>query len=220
MAAIAELMDLTTLDRVECLRLLAEGGIGRIVCTDGALPTAEPVSYVLDHEEIIFRAEVGGRLATSARNAVVAFQADDFEEATGTGWSVLGGRSGLRGVGCPAAGRAQQSRQPRWPPGSPVTDHRGAALAIDRPAVAGERSAPGERRIGLRRAVRTARVGGWPRFPEVVGGWLRVYGPDDARRPGPRRRSRVLRRNFSAAGRCRSTADRSECALCPGSGGN
>ncbi len=128
MAAIAELMDLTTLDRVECLRLLAEGGIGRIVCTDGALPTAEPVSYVLDHEEIIFRAEVGGRLATSARNAVVAFQADDFEEATGTGWSVLGvGRafevSGARrlaelsspdNLGGPPGHRSQIIAVPLW----------------------------------------------------------------------------------------------------------
>ncbi len=90
MAAIAELMDLTALDRVECLRLLADGGIGRVVCTDGALPTAEPVSFVLDREEVIFRATPGGRLATAARNAVVAFQADDFDRATGTGWSVLG----------------------------------------------------------------------------------------------------------------------------------
>lgn len=128
MAAIAELMDLTALDRLECLRLLAVGGIGRVVCTDGALPTAEPVSYVLDREEIIFRAEVGGRLATAARNAVVAFQADDFEEATATGWSVLGvGRayevSGARrlaelsspdNLGGPEGHRSQIIAVPLW----------------------------------------------------------------------------------------------------------
>jgi nitroimidazol reductase NimA-like FMN-containing flavoprotein (pyridoxamine 5'-phosphate oxidase superfamily) len=90
MAAIAELMDLTALDRVECLRLLASGGFGRVVCTDGALPTAEPVSYVLDREEIVFRVSAGGRLATAAKNAVVAFQADSFDNTTGHGWSVLG----------------------------------------------------------------------------------------------------------------------------------
>lgn len=128
MAAIAELMDLNALDRLECLRLLAAGGIGRVVCTDGALPTAEPVSYVLDREEIIFRAEVGGRLATAARNAVVAFQADDFEDETATGWSVLGiGRayevSGARrlaelsspdNLGGPPGHRSQIIAVPLW----------------------------------------------------------------------------------------------------------
>ena len=101
MAAIAELMDLTTLDRVECLRLLGSGGFGRVVCTDGALPTAEPVSFLLDREEVVFRAAAGGRLASAAKNAVVAFQVDEIDRALGTGWSVLGvGRayeiSGLR----------------------------------------------------------------------------------------------------------------------------
>jgi nitroimidazol reductase NimA-like FMN-containing flavoprotein (pyridoxamine 5'-phosphate oxidase superfamily) len=90
MAAIAELMDHTTLDRVECLRLLASGEFGRVVCTDGALPTAEPVSYVLDREEIVFRAPAGGRLVTAVRNAVVAFQADSIDGEAGHGWSVLG----------------------------------------------------------------------------------------------------------------------------------
>ena len=90
MAAIAELMDHTALDRVECLRLLASGEFGRVVCTDGALPAAEPVSYVLDREEIVFRAPAGGRLVTAVKNAVVAFQADSIDGAAGHGWSVLG----------------------------------------------------------------------------------------------------------------------------------
>ena len=90
MAAIAELMDVNTLSRGECLRLLAAGSIGRVVCTDGALPSAEPVSYLLDDEEIVFRAGTGSRLAAAARDAVVAFQADAFDAATATGWSVLG----------------------------------------------------------------------------------------------------------------------------------
>ena len=90
MAAIAELMDLTALDRVECLRLLGSGGFGRVVCTDGALPTAEPVSFLLDREEVVVRASAGGRLAGAAKNAVVAFQVDEIDSAMCTGWSVLG----------------------------------------------------------------------------------------------------------------------------------
>jgi len=90
MAALAELLDLTTLSRAECLALLSTGSIGRVVCTDGALPTAEPVNYALVAEEIIFRTHTRSRLAEAARNAVVAFQADRIDGASGLGWSVQG----------------------------------------------------------------------------------------------------------------------------------
>jgi nitroimidazol reductase NimA-like FMN-containing flavoprotein (pyridoxamine 5'-phosphate oxidase superfamily) len=82
--------ELVELTRTECLRLLAGGVIGRIICTDGALPTAQPVNYVLDGEEIIFRTANGSKLAAATRNAVVAFQLDQFDTTTRTGWSVLG----------------------------------------------------------------------------------------------------------------------------------
>jgi len=90
MAALAELLDLTALGRAECLALLATGSIGRVVCTDGALPTAEPVTYVLVKEEIIFRTHARSRLAEAAHNAVVAFQADRIDSTSGSGWSVQG----------------------------------------------------------------------------------------------------------------------------------
>jgi hypothetical protein len=60
-----------------------------VVCTEAALPTAHPVTYHLDGEEIVFRS-VGNTLVTAVRQNVVGFQADAFDAPTRTGWSVLG----------------------------------------------------------------------------------------------------------------------------------
>lgn len=82
--------ELTELDRRECLRLLGCACIGRVVFTDSALPAAQPVNYLLDDEEIIFRTENGSKLAAATRHHVVAFEADEIDTQTRTGWSVLG----------------------------------------------------------------------------------------------------------------------------------
>jgi uncharacterized protein len=80
----------TELSRGECLRLLRSEVLGRVVFTVAALPTVQPVNYLLDGEEILFRTAVGGRLAAATRNAVVAFEVDDIDTDTRTGWSVVG----------------------------------------------------------------------------------------------------------------------------------
>ena len=75
-------------DRQYCLRLLAGQAIGRVVFTQAAMPTAELVSYLLDGDEVIFRA--GDRLNAACRDAVVAFEVDYIDPETRTGWSVVG----------------------------------------------------------------------------------------------------------------------------------
>jgi nitroimidazol reductase NimA-like FMN-containing flavoprotein (pyridoxamine 5'-phosphate oxidase superfamily) len=82
--------ELFDLERGECLRLLARGLVGRVVFTDAALPAAQPVVYQLDDEEIIFRTRNGSKLAAATRHAVVAFEVDDVDVETRSGWSVLG----------------------------------------------------------------------------------------------------------------------------------
>lgn len=77
------------LERDECLRLIAKGVVGRVVFTDAALPAVQPVRYLLDSERVIFCASNGSKLAV-ARHAVVAFQVDEIDPQTGTGWSVVG----------------------------------------------------------------------------------------------------------------------------------
>ena len=68
--------ELGELDRGECLRLLGKSTVGRVVFTEGALPAAHPVTYLLDDEEVIFRTAAGSKLAAAARHQIVGFQAD------------------------------------------------------------------------------------------------------------------------------------------------
>ncbi|GAB1819709.1 pyridoxamine 5'-phosphate oxidase family protein [Herbidospora sp. RD11066] len=79
---------LSVLSREECLRLLAITPIGRLVFTHRALPAVQPVNYVLDGETVVIRTAIGSRLAAATRDSVVAFEIDDIDKTTGTGWSV------------------------------------------------------------------------------------------------------------------------------------
>jgi nitroimidazol reductase NimA-like FMN-containing flavoprotein (pyridoxamine 5'-phosphate oxidase superfamily) len=81
---------LKELSRDECLARLATARIGRIVYTEQALPAAQPVGFFLDDEEVIFRAGRGAELGAAVNHHVVAFQADDIDDATHAGWSVCG----------------------------------------------------------------------------------------------------------------------------------
>jgi uncharacterized protein len=82
--------ELSDLRREECLRLLAGTVVGRVVFTEGALPAAHPVTYLLDGEEIVFCTANGGKLAAATLRHVVAFEVDEIDVPTRTGWSVLG----------------------------------------------------------------------------------------------------------------------------------
>ena len=80
---------LWALSRPECLELLAGGSIGRLGLSIGALPVILPVNYVLVHESLMFRTVHGTKLDAATRNAVVAFEVDEFESDGSAGWSVL-----------------------------------------------------------------------------------------------------------------------------------
>ncbi|MGW5686167.1 pyridoxamine 5'-phosphate oxidase family protein [Nonomuraea sp. NPDC003754] len=79
---------LQVLSTEECLELLASADIGRIVFTDHALPAVQPVNFYLDDASIVIRTNLGSKLAAATRQAVVAFEADEFDSDTHTGWSV------------------------------------------------------------------------------------------------------------------------------------
>ena len=83
----ADLLDMT---RGECLRLLSKSVIGRVVYSAAAMPAAQPVGFVLDGEEIVFRVDDGTALAHATRHAIVGFEADDIDPTTSAGWWVLG----------------------------------------------------------------------------------------------------------------------------------
>ncbi len=66
----------------------------------------QPVTFCLDGEDIVMRTTPGSRLAAATRDHVVAFEADDFDAALSTGWSVS------------AIGRARAAADPRRSRGS------------------------------------------------------------------------------------------------------
>jgi uncharacterized protein len=79
---------LEPLSRDECLRLVGQVPLGRIVYTRQALPAVELVNFALDDGDIVIRTDSSGKLAAATRGAVVAFEADCVDIATHTGWSV------------------------------------------------------------------------------------------------------------------------------------
>lgn len=76
------------LSRHECLRLLVSARAGRIVYSQQAMPAIEPVDFTVDGDSVVIRADEESRLAKALQRAVVAFEADEYDAATGTGWSV------------------------------------------------------------------------------------------------------------------------------------
>jgi uncharacterized protein len=80
---------LQRLPRDECLTLMASVPVGRIIYTRRALPAVELVNFALDEGDIVIRTDRSGKLAAATtRGAVVAFEADQLDQAGQGGWSV------------------------------------------------------------------------------------------------------------------------------------
>jgi hypothetical protein len=79
---------LEVLSAAECLMLAATMPVGRIAFSEQALPAIQPVNFVLDDGCVIIRTAEGTKLAAAIRNAVVAFEVDDFDTEARAGWSV------------------------------------------------------------------------------------------------------------------------------------
>ena len=79
---------LQQLSRDECLRLVGQVPLGRIVYTRQALPAVELVNFTMDDGDIVIRTDSSGKLAAATRGAVVAFEADSVDTVTHVGWSV------------------------------------------------------------------------------------------------------------------------------------
>jgi uncharacterized protein len=73
----------------ECRHLLGTVPLGRVVFTDRALPAIQPVSFALSDGEVIILTAAGSKLAEATRNAIVAFETDDFDPEIAEGWSVV-----------------------------------------------------------------------------------------------------------------------------------
>lgn len=135
---VACLSGLRTLDRAECFRLLRTVAVGRIVFTESALPAIQPVNFTVDGVDVIIRTSGGGKLAAAVSGSVVAFEADEIDAATRSGWSVVvvGHASLIRDIDRLVALAGPDSRP--WVPGR--TDH---VIRIKIERITGRRIVPG-----------------------------------------------------------------------------
>jgi nitroimidazol reductase NimA-like FMN-containing flavoprotein (pyridoxamine 5'-phosphate oxidase superfamily) len=80
----------SALDRQACLRLLAKMPVGRVVYTRQALPAILPINFFLDTDaSVVLRTSPDSNLVRAIDGVVVAFEADEFDGATRSGWSVV-----------------------------------------------------------------------------------------------------------------------------------
>ena len=88
--------------REECLELIRHRPLGRLAIHTGALPAIVPVNFVLTDFGVVLRTAPGTKLDQAVRNAVVAFEVDDYDVLTHTGWSV-----NIVGIACELRDPAQ-----------------------------------------------------------------------------------------------------------------
>ena len=88
--------EFTRLDRTESLRLLAGVPVGRLIFTVNALPVVRPMNFALVDGLILLRTAADTTVARKVDDTIVAFEADQLDPATSSGWSVtVTGRAAL-----------------------------------------------------------------------------------------------------------------------------
>lgn len=106
------------LSKSECFSLLARQCFGRVSFIDKHGPTMLPVNFLLDRHTVVFRTDAGAKLDAALRHGRVAFEVDDVDVASHTGWSVL-----IRGEATEVTGPQELARLRRlipdpWAPGA------------------------------------------------------------------------------------------------------
>jgi hypothetical protein len=80
---------LRELRKDDCLELLASNQVGRFCFTDASGPMVMPVNYRMVGDRILVAVSPFGEIARHALDAAVAFEIDDTDEYSETGWSVV-----------------------------------------------------------------------------------------------------------------------------------
>lgn len=71
------------------MALLATRPVGGVALTRNALPTILPVTYCLLGEDVVFATAAGSKYLAVPRQTVIAFEVDDVDPVSRSGWSVL-----------------------------------------------------------------------------------------------------------------------------------
>lgn len=80
----------------EALKLAATVPVGRVVYSRFAMPAVHLVNFKLDGKDVVFKTRKGAKFGAAVADTVIAFEVDQFDEQTRSGWTVtLTGRSKL-----------------------------------------------------------------------------------------------------------------------------
>ncbi|MFF9404932.1 pyridoxamine 5'-phosphate oxidase family protein [Streptomyces anandii] len=122
-----------SMDRQECLRLLAKVPVGRVVYTRHALPAVLPVNFSLDTDSsVLLRTSAGSDLVRAVDDVVVAFEADEFDADSRSGWSVV-----VTGRATAVADPAEHERLLRTGPSSWMPIQQDVFIRIEAEMVTG-----------------------------------------------------------------------------------
>jgi uncharacterized protein len=80
---------LVVLTLQECLARLRSTPVGRFAFVVQGAPVVLPVNHGVDGTTVVFRTTWGSKLQIAQATERVAFEADSFDAATASGWSVL-----------------------------------------------------------------------------------------------------------------------------------
>lgn len=73
----------------ECRRLLQDGGIGRVAFQSPSGQHIVPVNFELERKSIVFRTTPQSELGRLAPGSEVAFEVDELDYESQSGWSVV-----------------------------------------------------------------------------------------------------------------------------------
>lgn len=97
------------LDESECLRLMGSTTVGRVGFVVQGRPIVLPVNYGVDGRTVVFRTGEGTVLNMAALQ-MIAFEVDEIDAETHSGWSVLA-QGVAQDVGTAIDARSEQLRQ-------------------------------------------------------------------------------------------------------------
>lgn len=123
------------LGEAEAMRLLAGVSFGRVVFSLDALPAIRPVNHLVDDGMVIIRSRLTSAISAAVRSndgVVVAYEADEIDPATRSGWSVVVTGRAYTINDSDAVARYQQLLQP-W------VNHADTVVAIEPSIVTGLR---------------------------------------------------------------------------------
>jgi nitroimidazol reductase NimA-like FMN-containing flavoprotein (pyridoxamine 5'-phosphate oxidase superfamily) len=120
---------LVELDEAECWELAASLPVGRVAWSTSTGPVVVPVNYVVHEQRVVLHASAYSTLAREADDSTVAFEVDEIDPLTRSGWSVL-----LRGRAHVVSLGETLPDVDTWPDGT-----RRLALVIDVDQVTGRR---------------------------------------------------------------------------------